>query len=312
MCSNAVQTKGIGNQNDLVGRYYMDHPRVQSQRITITDARRYRALYDSSMHRVNAGRRRLNRDIEVHLAPTFETQTELGLPNSRTYLVAHGGNEMSKSYLALKRLQRSLMGRKTFGYPLSRVARDVAILMPTLLAHIPGTMLTVAELRYNGDRNRTNFYLESVLEPVPNPASRVSLSDQKDPLGLPRVKIDWQLTALDKHHAATLPKLIGDGLSTAGIASLSGPPVNGSEWPANVIGCWHHMATTRMSNDPKKGVVDADCKVHGMGNLFVAGSSVFPTAGSDSPTITIVALALRMADHLAMQIGAEIPIQQAV
>jgi choline dehydrogenase-like flavoprotein len=62
---------------------------------------------------------------------------------------------------------------------------------------------------------------------------------------------------------------------------------------------WHHMGTTRMGDDPRVSVVDPDCKVHGIANLFVAGSSVFPTSGSAGPTLTIVALAIRLADHLA-------------
>ena len=61
---------------------------------------------------------------------------------------------------------------------------------------------------------------------------------------------------------------------------------------------WHHMGTTRMAASPREGVVDADCRVHGTANLFVAGSSVFPTTGNANPTLTIVALALRLADHL--------------
>ena len=66
---------------------------------------------------------------------------------------------------------------------------------------------------------------------------------------------------------------------------------------------WHHMGTTRMSSSPHRGVVDPDCRVHGIDNLSVAGSSVFPTASSGSPTLTIVALALRLAQHLERQPG---------
>jgi choline dehydrogenase-like flavoprotein len=76
-----------------------------------------------------------------------------------------------------------------------------------------------------------------------------------------------------------------------------------SELPRDVAGGWHHMGTTRMSDDPKRGVVDADCRVHGLSNLFVAGSSVFPTAGSGTPTLTLVALALRLADTLRRSLG---------
>ncbi len=75
------------------------------------------------------------------------------------------------------------------------------------------------------------------------------------------------------------------------------------DWPADLAGGWHHMGTTRMSDDPRTGVVDRDCRVHGFANLYVAGSSVFPTPGSGTPTMTIVALALRLADHLKEAFG---------
>jgi choline dehydrogenase-like flavoprotein len=67
--------------------------------------------------------------------------------------------------------------------------------------------------------------------------------------------------------------------------------------------CWHHMGTTRMHDDPKQGVVDRNCQVHGIDNLFIAGSSVFPTGGYNTPTLTIVALALRLADHLKAEMA---------
>jgi choline dehydrogenase-like flavoprotein len=66
---------------------------------------------------------------------------------------------------------------------------------------------------------------------------------------------------------------------------------------------WHHMGTTRMADDPRRGVVDVACRVHGIRNLYVAGSSVFPTSGFASPTLTIVALALRLADHLKLALA---------
>jgi len=69
-------------------------------------------------------------------------------------------------------------------------------------------------------------------------------------------------------------------------------------WPEFTGGGWHHMGTTRMSDDPKKGVVDANCKVHGIANLFMAGSSCYVTAGAPNPTLTVVALSLRLSDHL--------------
>jgi choline dehydrogenase-like flavoprotein len=68
--------------------------------------------------------------------------------------------------------------------------------------------------------------------------------------------------------------------------------------PDNTSGGWHHMGTTRMSQDSRKGVVDANCKVHGIENLFVAGSSCFPNGGAVNPTLTLVALSIRLSDHI--------------
>jgi choline dehydrogenase-like flavoprotein len=73
-------------------------------------------------------------------------------------------------------------------------------------------------------------------------------------------------------------------------------------WPSFTGGGWHHMGTTRMSDDPQTGVVDAQCKVHGIDNLYVAGSSCFATAGAPNPTLTLVALSLRLADHVKAQL----------
>jgi choline dehydrogenase-like flavoprotein len=84
------------------------------------------------------------------------------------------------------------------------------------------------------------------------------------------------------------------------VASVSlDAPLEGRPWPTQLEGTWHHMGTTRMHDSPRQGVVDRDCKVHGIANLYVAGSSVFPTVGANFPTITIVALTLRLAEHVA-------------
>ena len=299
LLSNKVQTAGLGNGHDLVGRYYMDHPRIQSTLVSIADAQGYRPLYDSTLTKVRQWREQNYVKLAVHLAPTCETQRRLKLPNSRTYLVARQANDLSKSYFALKALRRTLYGRKQFRYPLSRVWNDIARQLPILLAHSPRTALTLAEILLNPILIRRDFYLETVLEPVPNPDSRVTLSQERDQLGLNQVQIDWRLTEQDRDHYAAIGKLVVASLTKSGIALPTNLAWDDAElWPTNVMGCWHHMGTTRMSDDPSKGVTGADCEVHGVHNLFIAGSSVFPTVGSDTPTITILALALRLSDKI--------------
>jgi hypothetical protein len=135
-------------------------------------------------------------------------------------------------------------------------------------------------------------------EQQPNRDSRVTLSDRRDALGLPMTRLDWRLTAADKASLRRNLRALGAEFAAAGIGRLHLTLPEGDSWPDDLTGGNHHMGTTRMAADPRQGVVDADCRVHGIDNLYVAGSSVFPTCGAANPTLTIVALALRLADHL--------------
>jgi choline dehydrogenase-like flavoprotein len=93
-------------------------------------------------------------------------------------------------------------------------------------------------------------------------------------------------------------QILTSAVATAGVGEFRSSLDRGGEWRKRVTGGRHHMGTTRMSDSPATGVVDADCRVFGVDNLYVAGSSVFPTVGYANPTLTIVALALRLAEHL--------------
>jgi choline dehydrogenase-like flavoprotein len=133
-------------------------------------------------------------------------------------------------------------------------------------------------------------------EQVPNPDSRVTLDEEKDALGMPRARLAWRLTGDDFERVRAGFLVLARALGEAGAGRLS---FDFGEHPFRQgRGSEHHMGTTRMHPDPRQGVVDADCKVHGVDNLYVAGSSVFPTCGSSNPTLTIAALAIRLADHL--------------
>jgi choline dehydrogenase-like flavoprotein len=147
-----------------------------------------------------------------------------------------------------------------------------------------------------------SFQLFTRIEQAPNPNSRITLDTEQDALGVPRGMLHWELTPLEKRSIRTIHELIGQQL---GIASKGRVRLmeylrdeNDNSWPEFTGGGWHHMGTTRMSDDPKQGVVDANCKVHGISNLFMAGSSCYATAGAPNPTLTLVALTLRLSDHL--------------
>jgi choline dehydrogenase-like flavoprotein len=141
--------------------------------------------------------------------------------------------------------------------------------------------------------------LNCTSEQLPNPDSRIGLGKDLDAFGLRKVVVDWRLTAEDKRGMATGARLLGAELERAGFGQLqSTVPEDDADWPSDMRGDQHHMGTTRMHKDPSAGVVDDNCRVHGVENVYVAGCSVFPTGGTFNPTLTIVALALRLADHV--------------
>jgi choline dehydrogenase-like flavoprotein len=113
-------------------------------------------------------------------------------------------------------------------------------------------------------------------------------------------RLDWRPTEADRASIAWSVRLLDEALRGAGIGRVDG--AFGEERPeAMFVGNSHHMGTTRMSTDPARGVVDPSGRVHGVPNLYVAGSSVFPTSGYANPTLTIVALAIRLAGELRSQ-----------
>jgi choline dehydrogenase-like flavoprotein len=144
------------------------------------------------------------------------------------------------------------------------------------------------------------FYkIVTTQEQAPNPDSRVLLAEARDAFGVPLASLHWQLTELDRHTIKVALGAIAQEFGASNLARIQIPhDFTVEPWPSYMVGSWHHCGTTRMHRDPKQGVVDADCKVHGMDNLYVAGSSVFPTGGNGNPTLTIIALALRLAEHV--------------
>jgi choline dehydrogenase-like flavoprotein len=135
------------------------------------------------------------------------------------------------------------------------------------------------------------------VEQVPDPASRVTLGDRLDPVGDPQLRLDWRIGDDTTRTLRRFHELLARRVSTTGVGTLDSALEDPQHRPLYTDAS-HAMGTTRMSHNPRDGVVDANCRVHGVVNLFVAGSSVFPTGGQAPPTLTIVCLALRLADHL--------------
>ncbi len=187
-------------------------------------------------------------------------------------------------------------------------------LLDWLQKHLSMTLIrSIAKVK------RMELYLMARAEQAPNPDSRVKLSDQIDALGCRRGDLDWQLSELDKRTVLELARATGREFERLDLGTLTTTPwlEDGTvNWPVDPtvgnhpIGGYHHMGTTRMSDSAATGVVDRNCTVHGYSNLHIAGSSVFTTGGWANPTLTILALCHRQADHLDELLKQDAPIQE--
>jgi choline dehydrogenase-like flavoprotein len=149
-------------------------------------------------------------------------------------------------------------------------------------------------------RSKSRSYsLDFHAEQLPNPASRIQLTQARDALGQQKIRVDWRSSAADLRTVGLAARSLARDLAASGcgIFSFDDQEVAVSALRDGAYG-GHHIGTARMSHTPQTGVVDADCRVHGLRNLFIAGSAVFPTSGQANPTLTIVAMALRLAEHL--------------
>lgn len=299
LSSNKTVKAGLGNATGWVGRCFMDHPRYAWGQIAAApdsdQLLRYNPTHGAGQRRYGVpppGARPL---FGLGISLSDEVQKRERVLGSRSWILpvapqgeAAGGRELRELVLWATR---------------GRLPSDFLLRGRKVLGDIPNAVAaSIAHLRSIVNRT-THWQFLTILEPEPNPDSRVLLDDISDPFGMPRVKLDWRLTPLAEHTLETTKKFIVRDLQSIGVRCAvegeGGARTNQSfEDPRWV---WHHMGTTRMSADPRQGVVDANCKVHGMRNLYIAGSSVFPTCSNDMPTLTLMALAHRLADHLQLQ-----------
>ena len=154
-------------------------------------------------------------------------------------------------------------------------------------------------------RNRTNrFSLEVHGEQRPRPDSRVTLVGKTDALGMPQLRIDWRYSREDIESIRRTLDLMAQEFERSGAGRLEYDQETLEE-DLMRFGAYggHHIGTARMGTDRRKSVVDADCRVHSVNNLYVAGSAVFPTSSQANPTLTLIALSLRLGRHLSQRLA---------
>ncbi len=150
-----------------------------------------------------------------------------------------------------------------------------------------------------GKEPGTYIQVHMAMEPMPNPDTFVRLSDKRDLFGQRKLEVSWQVTDRERANAHRAIEICALEFGHMGFGRAFAPMLHKpDEWPAAFTSGKHHCGTTRMSDSPQTGVVDRNCKVFDVDNLYIGGSSVFPTIGHTNPTMNLVALSLRLADHL--------------
>jgi choline dehydrogenase-like flavoprotein len=284
LLSSKVQSAGLGNQYDLVGRFFMEHPHLESGLFLPSDSQISVALYDAL--RLNNAR------ISGVLSLSPETLRNERLLNFSALLQPKSWSEVSEGVSSLRVIARAFRSRTIPDEFLKHLRNVIADIDDV-------TTAAYRQWRKKGIRPIELLSLYNRTEQAPNPDSRVTLTEERDALGTNRVRLNWQLSAIDKRSIRRAHEIISQELGRAGLGRFKITlDDDDNAWSALLIGGGHHMGTTRMHVDPKNGVVNENSQVHGISNLFIAGSSVFPTSGYANPTLTIVALAVRLADYV--------------
>jgi choline dehydrogenase-like flavoprotein len=276
LAANKQSPKGLGNKNDLVGRYFMEHLEIKSAELWLknkNDLKFY--MYNYPI-------------VQGELAITPQKQEEYEILNG---IVSFTPLEIARKTPPFIEIWSNEDPRENEKQAEAINKRD------------PEDVITRIKNKLNRNKKEYQaFELTIRLEQAPNPLSRISLSTDLDELGVPRAALNWEFTSLEKKSILKIYEIIGQQAGAFGIGrvKLRDDILDGDvkSVPPSTSGGWHHMGTTRMNNDPNLGVVDENCKIHGIDNLFLAGSSCFPTGAGVNPTLTIVAMAIKLADHL--------------
>ena len=296
LLSNRFNRRGLGNQNDLVGRFFMDHPIIGPGQAGIIAPSGFPLPFyeeNTEVEIVSEGTAR-KANLWGFITPTEKMLRREKLLNCgiavRPIIQAEPTGVVSARHI-----KSSLFSGKwpdKFGEHIGNVVSD----LDDITFH--------AYRKLTENETTTMIEIMYWAEPSPNPDSRVYLSSERDALGQKRVVLDWQLTERDKKNKQKILQKLATELGGAGLGRLGTDPAVWSEDQMTLAeSSHHHMGTTRMHKDPKQGVTDPNCRVHGVSNVYIAGSSLFPTVGHANPTITIVTLALRLADHIKQKMG---------
>lgn len=298
LSSSSSHPAGLGNDTDQLGRYYMDHPQAHLGSITPKNREIFEqaALYDLHWN-PKGGYSTLGM-----LKFSEAAQKRDNLHSYAFILYARRATHLTATYQAYKAYEEGLNYRYIPPNPTGNLLE---------MAKHPATMLKIANWKLtrqnhyltlgqggwsqvaNGARIFDMFEVITLIEQPPRPENRITLGEGRDAYGQRQARIHWHWLPEDTRQVQRSREVFAGTVEQTGIGEVKFPDA-----PYHVAGSHHHMGGARMSADACEGVVDENCEVHGVDGLFVASSATFATGGFSNPTLTIVALAIRLADHL--------------
>lgn len=313
LVSNDVHKEGIGNSHDVVGRYYMCHIAGNVGTLTVNGptegvrhgyevspdgvyCRRRLQLSEDEQRRLQVGNMVARLHFPKIIDPSHRNGVLSGLYLARHFISYEYGKRLRDGDAGGLGLElRHLWNVAT--HPWDALSFVTHWLRKRTLAarKFPSIIL----------KNKTNkFSLEVHAEQIPRADSRVSLVEEVDVLGVPRIKVDWRYSPEDIVTVERTLSAINDELQRTGVGRFDFDRERLEEDLLR-FGAYggHHVGTARMGTDRRTSVVNADCAVHDVPNLFIASSAVFPTSSQANPTLTIVAMALRLARHLQVTLA---------
>jgi len=289
LANNRQQPGGLGNAHDLVGRYFQDHPNIVAGWLKTSDPRHLQRLFNV-FHK-----NRVKYSVRCTAPPQWQREQRM-LSVSMGFMFLEEGSALQNLKEAYLAMRQGKINAGVFRKSLRAAAHPRDTLSPMWHFAVRGRSFSP----------HARFQVCLTCEQEPDPESRIQLSAERDPLGMPRANVRWTVTDLTWQTLLAYTKLLCEEFRRIGLGEIELEPWmhNGyHHWRDHITDQYHHMGTTRMHESPRQGVVDRHCRVHGIRNLYIGSSSVFPTSGHSNPTMTILALCMRLADLLKQELG---------
>ncbi len=283
LTSNNQLEKGLGNHKDMVGRFLQDHPNARVA--TFQPLKRNTQAYFNYF--LIAKTRYLPRLICSNEFQKQEQTVNVGASLLHFTKPEHPFEKIKELYRKKVRGELKL--------------KDASVLF-SVMKHLPA--LTKTAKQYFIDKKiytpDPDVKLNIMMECNPEPHNRIQLSDEKDIFGMPKIQLHWTISDQVIHTFEKSLDLFKSYIDQSGLGILEKEDfAKNKDWKGRINDATHHIGTTRMGVNDSEAVVDQNCKVFELDNLYIAGSSVFPTGSHSNPTLTIIALAMRLADHLS-------------